>query len=250
MTESSAKRSPPRYAALAPKEPEHDASGDDASPRVNPTAAFMSPRLRAVAMREASNSFSPSETTVSSNHTLMGDYYREMMQPVYFGDQRHSTARVIPSAAAAMAAQNWRIRERMKTVSAALIVCLNIGVDPPDVFKTNPCAKLECWVDPLAMPPQKALESVGKNLQTQYEVWQPRARYKQLLDPTAEELKKLCTALRRSAKDDRILFHYNGHGVPRPTANGEMWVFNKNFTQYIPVSVYDVQTCARFTFAG
>lgn len=24
-----------------------------------------------------------------------------------------------------------------------------------------------------------------------------------------------------------MLFHYNGHGVPRATANGEIWVFNK-----------------------
>ncbi|CAF5098518.1 unnamed protein product, partial [Rotaria magnacalcarata] len=41
--------------------------------------------------------------------------------------------------------------------------------------------------------------------------------------------------------EERILFHYNGHGVPRPTANGEIWVFNKNFTQYIPLSLYDLQ---------
>ena len=33
-----------------------------------------------------------------------------------------------------------------------------------------------------------------------------------------------------------------GHGVPRPTTNGEMWVFNKTYTQYIPLSIYDLQT--------
>ena len=38
------------------------------------------------------------------------------------------------------------------------------------------------------------------------------------------------------------MFHYNGHGVPRPTPNGEIWVFNKNYTQYIPLSMYDLQT--------
>jgi hypothetical protein len=38
-----------------------------------------------------------------------------------------------------------------------------------------------------------------------------------------------------------VLFHYNGHGVPRPTANGEVWVFNKSYTQYIPMSIYDLQ---------
>lgn len=29
--------------------------------------------------------------------------------------------------------------------------------------------------------------------------------------------------------------------MPRPTSNGEIWVFNKNFTQYIPLSLYDLQ---------
>ena len=37
--------------------------------------------------------------------------------------------------------QTWRMRERMKTVSVALVICLNVGVDPPDVTKTQPCAR-------------------------------------------------------------------------------------------------------------
>jgi regulator-associated protein of mTOR len=57
-----------------------------------------------------------------------------------------------------------------------------------------------------------------------------------------EEVKKLCVSLRRNAKDERVLFHYNGHGVPKPTSNGEIWVFNKNYTQYIPLSIYELQT--------
>ncbi|XP_061193905.1 regulatory-associated protein of mTOR-like isoform X1 [Saccostrea echinata] len=137
-------------------------------------------------------------------------------------------------------AQTWRMKERMKTVSVALVLCLNVGVDPPDVVKTSPCARLECWIDPLSS--QKALEAIGANLQKQYERWQPRARYKQSLDPTVDEVKKLCSSLRRNAKEERVLFHYNGHGVPRPTVNGEIWVFNKSYTQYIPLSVYDLQT--------
>jgi regulator-associated protein of mTOR len=138
--------------------------------------------------------------------------------------------------------KDWRMRERLKTVSVALVLCLNIGIDPPDIVKTSPCAKLECWIDPFAYPQQKALESIGKALQQQYEVWQPRARYKLSLDPSAEETKKLCCSLRRNAKEERVLFHYNGHGVPKPTPGGEIWVFNKNYTQYIPVSIHDIQT--------
>ena len=50
------------------------------------------------------------------------------------------------------------------------------------------------------MSPQKGLELVGNNLQKQYFRWQPRARYKQLLDPTTDEVRKLCLALRKNAK--------------------------------------------------
>lgn len=48
--------------------------------------------------------------------------------------------------------------------------------------------------------PQKALDSIAAALQKQYEKWQPRARYKHSLDPTSDEVKRLCTSLRRSAK--------------------------------------------------
>uniref|UniRef100_A0A8C4XFX3 Regulatory-associated protein of mTOR n=1 Tax=Erpetoichthys calabaricus TaxID=27687 RepID=A0A8C4XFX3_ERPCA len=158
--------------------------------------------------------------------------------PLTFMKKRHSE-KIEGSKALA---QSWRMKDRMKTVSVALVLCLNVGVDPPDVVKTSPCARLECWIDPLSMSPQKALETIGANLQKQYENWQPRARYKQSLDPTVDEVKKLCMSLRRNAKEERVLFHYNGHGVPRPTVNGEIWVFNKNYTQYIPLSIYDLQT--------
>ena len=55
----------------------------------------------------------------------------------------------------------WRQKERLKTTAVALVLCLNIGVDPPDVIKISPCARLECWVDPLSMQPPKALETIG-----------------------------------------------------------------------------------------
>jgi regulatory associated protein of mTOR len=40
-------------------------------------------------------------------------------------------------------------------------------------------------------------------------------------------VKKLCMSMRKSTKEDRLLFHFNGHGVPKPTEAGEIWVFNK-----------------------
>lgn len=95
----------------------------------------------------------------------------------------------------------WR---QMKTGYVALALCLNIGVDPPDVIKISPCARMECWIgntyhsyiqlfryytlgmdalrglsgfsDPLSTTSSKALDAIGKNLQAQYERWQPRVR--------------------------------------------------------------------------
>ncbi|XP_076441319.1 regulatory-associated protein of mTOR-like isoform X2 [Babylonia areolata] len=160
--------------------------------------------------------------------------------PVVCNERRHTEK--IEGLTLTLETQTWRMKERMKTVSVALVLCLNVGVDPPDVVKISPCAKMQCWIDPLSMSAQKALETIGGNLQKQYERWQPRARYKQSLDPTVDEVKKLCTSLRRNAKEERVLFHYSGHGVPRPTVNGEIWVFNKSYTQYIPLSLYDLQT--------
>lgn len=83
---------------------------------------------------------------------------------------------------------------------------------------------------------------IGKHLQQQYETLSMRTRYKIYLDPSVEETKKFCAAQRRNAKDERVLFHYNGHGVPKPTQSGEIWVFNKTYTQYIPVSLHDLQS--------
>jgi regulator-associated protein of mTOR len=34
--------------------------------------------------------------------------------------------------------------------------------------------------------------------------------------------------------------------VPKPTTNGEIWVFNRSYTQYIPLSIYDLQVPVPF----
>ncbi|XHF97444.1 hypothetical protein AWENTII_001030 [Aspergillus wentii] len=164
---------------------------------------------------------------------------------MYFTEKRHDTNGIPRDPVGSWPSQDWRMKDRLKTVSAALAICLNIGVDPPDVVKTNPTAKFECWVDPTSTTgggQNKIMEQIGKKLQEQYETLSLRTRYKQYLDPSVDETKKFCISLRRNAKDERVLFHYNGHGVPLPTQSGEIWVFNKNYTQYIPVSLYDLQS--------
>ena len=162
---------------------------------------------------------------------------------MYYTDKRHDTGGKPKAEDHTNPSEEWRMLDRVKTGFAGLMLCLNIGVDPPDVVKTNPTAKLECWTDP-ASPTSaniKVMETIGKALQTQYETLSLRTRYKQFLDPSVEETKKCCVQLRRNAREERVLFHYNGHGVPLPTPTGEIWYFNRNYTQYIPVSLYDLQ---------
>lgn len=60
----------------------------------------------------------------------------------------------------------WRLRSRLKTFNCGMFICLNIGVDPPDIVKTNPCAKLECWLDPTALPSTKAIDAIGRSTLT------------------------------------------------------------------------------------
>ncbi|ANZ75610.1 BA75_02719T0 [Komagataella pastoris] len=170
---------------------------------------------------------------------------------IYYDDKRHETAgnptteeEKEKNYKKYQPIVDWKImKDRQKTVSAAIVLCLNIGVDPPDILKTQPSAKTEAWVDPLSFTDnKKAIESIGRALQTQYETLSLRTRYKQSLDPCVEDVKRFCNTLRKTAKDERILFHYNGHGVPQPTQSGEIWVFNRGYTQYIPISLYDLQT--------
>ncbi|KIY73326.1 WD40 repeat-like protein [Cylindrobasidium torrendii FP15055 ss-10] len=131
---------------------------------------------------------------------------------------------------------------KLKTANAALILCLNLEVDPPDIVKTQPCAALECWVDPRQLPANRALDAIGANLKSQYEGLSLKIQYKPILDPSQDDIRRCCQQLRRQARDDAVLFHFNGHGVPKPTASGELWCFNRNYTQYIPVGLYEIQT--------
>ncbi|OEU07733.1 WD40 repeat-like protein [Fragilariopsis cylindrus CCMP1102] len=136
---------------------------------------------------------------------------------------------------------SWRLRDRMKTAGIGLIMALNVGTDPPDIIKPYPCAKLQCWMDPLSVSRAKAKEKIGDRLEKQYSKFLQQSQRGGTLDPTVEDVRGLCLWLRKQARTERILLHYNGHGVPRPTPNGEIWVFDKNHTEYIPLSVSDLR---------
>lgn len=48
-----------------------------------------------------------------------------------------------------------------RVVNGILLMCLNIGVTPPDVSKPKKCAVMEAWTDPFAQSPKKSLEIIG-----------------------------------------------------------------------------------------
>jgi|TARA_B110000977_G_scaffold122110_1_gene156957 hypothetical protein len=124
----------------------------------------------------------PSGSLGGAMHAMSPDM-QLALYPLFFVEDRHEASDVCRSAGAKLgkgggiasdtsdqfridnehddaennqqAVSRWRMKDRMKTMSVALIMCLNIGVDPPDVLKISPCARLECWINPLTLPPAK-----------------------------------------------------------------------------------------------
>eukprot|EP01031_Cornospumella_fuschlensis_P030298 gene30298-36610_t len=153
--------------------------------------------------------------SLQGNYSLSNSKLRQLSNQisnnVFLEDEWHSEDYLnLPYEEYQTGDDSWRLKGRMKTAGVALVVCLNIGVDPPDVIKPNPCARRECWFDPTHQK-TKGLETIGNALQQQYEKWQSKAKFKLCLDPSSEDLRKTCLSLRKSVKGDRLLFHYNGH---------------------------------------
>ena len=73
---------------------------------------------------------------------------------------------------------------------------------------------------------------IGKALQSQYERWSIWKETVFLYDATIKAINE-----RIKRVGDVRLFHYNGHGMPLITQQGELWFFNHNYTEYIPVHV-------------
>ena len=57
-------------------------------------------------------------------------------------------------------------------------------------------------------------------LTKKYQQWYYKCQYHQILDPSPNQLRAQCHRMRHRAKKDRVLLHYNGHGVPAPTEGG------------------------------
>jgi hypothetical protein len=138
-----------------------------------------------------------------------------------------------------------------------LVLCLNVGVRPPDALQSDDVASYEAWLRPtlLAKPPDEASELVAAALQAQIEAGVGRGanrlRFKALVDPTADAILRHCQSLRASAAASTtrpastVLLLFNGHGVPAASDNGEVWCFNDDFSQYMPLSLYSLQEVLR-----
>ena len=121
----------------------------------------------------------------------------------------------------------------------------------------------------IPLSPQAATERVARRLALQYERLQPKARVRVAPDPSRDKVQRLAASLRRHAQksglkaagagagagasdpgrifsdatstdSERVLVHYNGHGVPRPTVNGELWSFNEAYTAYVPIAASEL----------
>lgn len=116
---------------------------------------------------------------------------------------------------------DWKLKDDMKRIlCVGLVLATNFGTDPPDSVKPHPCAVLQCWMDPTQHSRSKATQRVMEALEQQYSVWSPARsplKFRRTIDPTIPDIQYLCQKLRTMARSERVLFHYNGHGVPIPT---------------------------------
>ena len=141
--------------------------------------------------------------------------------------------------------REWRLAQqgKSKTLHFLLFMCLNHGCDPPDHVRIEPCAKLLCWCDPAVAQAKLLVQSsdaIGEALEAQYRGVQKEGVYKRCLEMSLEDARAAMMQMRRKAKDGRVLVHYNGHGMPRATSQGELWFFDKEHTHYHPLGIKDI----------
>ncbi|KAG5502790.1 hypothetical protein JKF63_04558 [Porcisia hertigi] len=149
-------------------------------------------------------------------------------------------------------------RHRVRITHAVLLVYLHIGSDPPGFPRVEPCAKMECWLDPMvAHVAQNAYRSsrgngsssnggggsdnIAETLERQYRsVLRDDMGFMRVVEASLEVSKAALQKSRRMARDGCILVHYNGHGMPRATDLGEFWVFDKDRTHYVPLNITEI----------
>lgn len=137
----------------------------------------------------------------------------------------------------------------IRLTQALLLMYLHIGTDPPDFPRIEPCAKTECWVDPLVAHVAQygphghsggggGCDSITEALERQYRgVLGDDLNVVRVVEASIDVTRSMLVKARRMARGGRVLVHYNGHGMPRATELGEVWMFDKERTHYVPLNI-------------
>ncbi|KAJ2557662.1 Target of rapamycin complex 1 subunit kog1, partial [Coemansia sp. RSA 1822] len=125
-----------------------------------------------------------------------------------------------------MQLDSWRPRHHICTAGALLAVCLDLTSAKYSTAQNTYHAIMEAWTDPTTISTVGQMHSViSDNLVSQFEQLPGKIIYKPLIDCDVLRLQRNSLHFRNVAKDQRILFHYNGHGMPPPTNDGCFWAF-------------------------
>jgi hypothetical protein len=146
------------------------------------------------------------------------------------------------------------MRYRVRVTQAVLLMYLHIGSDPPDFPRVEPCAKTECWVDPMVAHVAQSAhrssrsggsDSIAELLERQYRnVLREDVNVMRVVEASLDVSRNALVKSRRMARDGRVLIHYNGHGMPRATELGEVWMFDKERTHYVPLNITEMAELA------
>ncbi|KAJ1832635.1 Target of rapamycin complex 1 subunit kog1 [Coemansia sp. RSA 2711] len=139
---------------------------------------------------------------------------------------------------AQMQLDEWRAFDQLRTASALLVVCLDLG--SPAFMTTHQQQKqqqqqqqsehavLEAWINPSSLHNlHQRSTTVANSLMGQFQQLSGKLEIKPLVDCDIARLQRNCQQFRARAPDERVIFYYNGHGVPEPTADGSLWVFQR-----------------------
>ena len=105
-------------------------------------------------------------------HGFLNDpYFLDNLQSHYYShfDLKRNTTSANPSPQDdTYKIADWKSSgNKKKTTMAALVMCLNLGIPPPDIMRPQEYPYLEAFVNPSTYPDTKlALQAIGKHLQS------------------------------------------------------------------------------------
>jgi hypothetical protein len=144
----------------------------------------------------------------------------------------------------------WRTTAQRshRTSHGVLFVCLQPGGDPPEHPRISPRAKLEAWIDAseeTAKIVRRGSEAVIEALELQYKSLYRDVVFRRCNEATIDDARAALQQMRRKAESGgRLLIHYNGHGMPSATQNGELWFFDARREHFVPFNIVDIAAFA------